>query len=32
MESEIGAKLGYGVARHPLFRPLARFLLKNSRR
>jgi len=32
MESEIGAKLGYGVARHPLLRPLARFLAKNPRR
>ncbi|MFI5018536.1 MAG: phytoene desaturase family protein, partial [Dongiales bacterium] len=32
MESEIGAKLGYGVARHPLLRPLARLLSKNPRR
>ena len=30
--SEIGVKLGYGVARHPLLRPLAKFLSKNPRR
>ena len=31
MESDSGSKLGYRVARNPLFRPLTRYLSKNRR-